>query len=164
MLPLREFHSPLSLELRIANGNSHTASRQDWLDSFELILRFLRNDKDYWESMTSSKTKTIKKTDIFLLPQHQQVLDDSAISSEVVSVRGYRTVTVKAELRRLGFKDNQCRVPGLLIDLWPIIEGHLQSRLDHDRLPPGVFFEGSSLTFSNKALMRLLAAGASVPR
>ncbi len=52
-----------------------------------------------------------------LLPQHSSLLQNSAISQEVVSARGYRSVTAKAELRRLGFTDRQCRVPALLIPI-----------------------------------------------
>ena len=52
-----------------------------------------------------------------LLPQHQQLIDKSAISSEVSAERGYRSVTVRAELRRLGFTETQCRVPALLIPI-----------------------------------------------
>ncbi len=36
---------------------------------------------------------------------------DSAILPEVVAARGYRMVTVKADLRRLGFSSVQDRVP-----------------------------------------------------
>ncbi len=54
------------------------------------------------------------------MPQHQKLIDDSAISLEVASKRGYRSVTTKAELRGLGFKDSQCRVPGLLIPIWGV--------------------------------------------
>ena len=50
------------------------------------------------------------KDDHFLLPQHQELLDDSAISSEVASARRYRSTTTKADLRRLGFKDSQCHI------------------------------------------------------
>jgi putative DNA primase/helicase len=52
-----------------------------------------------------------------LAPQHQKLLTESAISPEVAHARGYRTVTVKAELKRLGFWHAQCRVPGLLIPI-----------------------------------------------
>jgi len=53
-----------------------------------------------------------------LLPQHQKLLDDSVISPDVTQARGYRSVTVKSELRRLGFSERQCRVPALLIPVW----------------------------------------------
>lgn len=50
-----------------------------------------------------------------LLPKHRALIEASAISPEVMRARGYRTVTSKAELRRLGFSDTQCRVPALLV-------------------------------------------------
>lgn len=52
-----------------------------------------------------------------LLPQHQQLLDASAITPEVAAARGYRSITTKAELKARGFRDRQCRVPALLIPL-----------------------------------------------
>ena len=50
-----------------------------------------------------------------LLPQHAALLTASAISAQVVHSRGYRSITVKAELTRLGFSDRQARVPALLL-------------------------------------------------
>ena len=55
-----------------------------------------------------------------LLPQHGSLLQDSAISQEVVEARGYRSVTTKAELRRLGFKDRQCLVPALRVPIYGV--------------------------------------------
>ncbi len=52
-----------------------------------------------------------------LLPQHQSLLDASAISPEVVAARGYRSVTDKDELRALSFGFVQCSVPALLIPI-----------------------------------------------
>lgn len=52
---------------------------------------------------------------ITLLPHHQQLIDDSAISSEVALARGYWSTTKKAALKDLGFGDAQCRVPALVI-------------------------------------------------
>ena len=48
--------------------------------------------------------------------EHRTSLEvDSAISPEVIAARGYRTITVKAELRRLGFSASQTQTPALLI-------------------------------------------------
>jgi len=47
----------------------------------------------------------------------RMLLQESGISTEVAKTRGYRTVKTKAELRRLGFSDSQCNVPGLLISI-----------------------------------------------
>jgi len=50
-----------------------------------------------------------------LLPQHAAILAASSIPLEMAQARGYRSVTTKAELRRLGFGDAQCQAPALLI-------------------------------------------------
>jgi len=65
--------------------------------------------------------------------------EDSGISPEVVEARGYRTVETKAELKRLGFSDNQRNVPGLLIPVWgPQGEKVLyQYRPDEPRIKDG---------------------------
>lgn len=52
-----------------------------------------------------------------LVQQHYEMLKASAISDEVISERGYRTITDPKELRSLGFSDSQTRVPGLLLPL-----------------------------------------------
>ncbi len=47
---------------------------------------------------------------------HKKMLtEESGIAPEVVEARGYRTIEKKAELKRLGFSEAQCGVPGLLI-------------------------------------------------
>ena len=54
-----------------------------------------------------------------LIEIHKKMLvEESGISLEVVQKRGYRTVETKAELKRLGFSEAQCGVPGLLIPIW----------------------------------------------
>lgn len=55
-----------------------------------------------------------------LLTNHQKLIDDSAISPEVAAERGYRSVTSRAELGRLGFGDKQCRVPALLLPIYGV--------------------------------------------
>jgi hypothetical protein len=70
-----------------------------------------------------------------LLPQHQALLDASAISPKVALARGYRSVTTKRELAGL-FGPVQQRVPGLLIPLHDVY-GERQSyqlRPDDPRL------------------------------
>ncbi len=49
---------------------------------------------------------------------HAQLIKDSAIDEAVARQRGYRTVRSKAELERLGFGRNQCKVPALLIPIY----------------------------------------------
>ncbi len=53
-----------------------------------------------------------------LLSHHAELIAASAIAADVAEARGYRSVETKAELRRLGFVDSQCRVPALLIPIW----------------------------------------------
>ena len=52
-----------------------------------------------------------------LQPQHQELIDGSAISPEVAADRGYRSATTKADLERLGFSPQQRNIPGLLIPI-----------------------------------------------
>ncbi len=51
---------------------------------------------------------------------HLDQLQGSGISGEVITERGYRSVTNKAELVSLGFNSNQQRAPGILIPLWGV--------------------------------------------
>jgi len=51
-----------------------------------------------------------------LLPQHaDRIFRESSISKAVAGARGYRSVTVRADLQRLGFAPSQRIVPALLI-------------------------------------------------
>lgn len=53
-----------------------------------------------------------------LNPDHRgMLLLESGISQDVVKARGYKSVETKANLRRLGFSDVQCNVPGLLVPI-----------------------------------------------
>ena len=52
-----------------------------------------------------------------LLAQHALLLEGSGIDPEVARERGYRSVSKKAELERLGFGRRQCGVPALLIPI-----------------------------------------------
>jgi hypothetical protein len=56
----------------------------------------------------------------FLCNSHLEQLKASAISLEIATERGYRTVTDKVELTSLGFVRTQLRVPGLLIPQWRV--------------------------------------------
>src|SRR5437016_5797463 len=53
-----------------------------------------------------------------VLPQHEHLLDESAIASEVARARGYRSATHEAEVEALGFKGKHARVPALVIPLY----------------------------------------------
>ena len=48
----------------------------------------------------------------------KRLIEESGISPGVVEKRGYRTVEKKAELKRLGFSETRCSVPGLLIPIY----------------------------------------------
>lgn len=74
-----------------------------------------------------------------LLPQHAVLIRGSAISDEVATARGYRSIEQKARLTELGFSHAQARVPALLI---PIIGVHgdivlYQLRPDAPRIRDG---------------------------
>jgi hypothetical protein len=53
--------------------------------------------------------------DLSLSPDHRAQLVASAITPAVAVQRGYRTATTIREVKRLGFAESQCLVPGLLI-------------------------------------------------
>jgi uncharacterized protein DUF3854/uncharacterized protein DUF927 len=74
-----------------------------------------------------------------LLPHHATLITESAITREVASARGYRSVVSKAELRGLGFSASQSRVPALLVPIWNV-SGELASyqiRPDFPRIRDG---------------------------
>jgi hypothetical protein len=48
---------------------------------------------------------------------HALLLQRSAITPAVATVRGYRTLRTKAAVKRLGFADAQCHVPALLVPI-----------------------------------------------
>src|SRR5215211_3624607 len=71
-----------------------------------------------------------------LAEQHRRRIRASAIASDIALARDYRSIIVKAELRRLGFTDAQCRVPALLIPVWSVFGeiGNYQLRADDPRI------------------------------
>lgn len=74
-----------------------------------------------------------------LLPGHTEIIGKSAILPDVAKARGYRSVTTKSELKRLGFSDSQSRVPALLLPVWGV-SGEIvsyQIRPDEPRLRDG---------------------------
>ena len=74
-----------------------------------------------------------------LLPQHQALIEASAITPEVAQARGYRSITSRDELQRLGFPASQQLVPALLNPVWSIqgAIGTYQIRPDTPRLRAG---------------------------
>jgi Domain of unknown function (DUF3854) len=74
-----------------------------------------------------------------LLPHHAALIAASAIASEVAQARGYRSVTVKADLARAGFAESQRLTPTLLIPIYNVA-GDLatyQHRPDSPRIVNG---------------------------
>jgi len=55
-----------------------------------------------------------------LAPQHQALIDASAITADVAAARRYYTATTKTELAGLGFSEAQRRVPALVIPIWDV--------------------------------------------
>jgi hypothetical protein len=74
-----------------------------------------------------------------LLPQHQALIDGSAISPDVAEARGYRSLTTKAAVRGYGFAASQANVPGLLIPIWNVADdlATYQYRPDQPRIRDG---------------------------
>jgi hypothetical protein len=67
------------------------------------------------------------------------LIDESGIAPEVIEARGYRTVEKKVGVKRLGFSEAQCNVPGLLIPVWSPSRGIslYQYRPDEPRIKDG---------------------------
>jgi len=74
-----------------------------------------------------------------LLPEHARRISDSAISEHVGHARCYRSIETKAELKRLGFTDAQCRVPALLLPIYGVTGQivNYQIRPDEPRITNG---------------------------
>ncbi len=76
-----------------------------------------------------------------ILVSHHEIMlrEESGITQEVIDTRGYRTVKTKAELKRLGFSDRQCNVPGLLIPIYSPTGkiANYQYRPDQPRIDDG---------------------------
>src|SRR4051812_22559742 len=74
--------------------------------------------------------------DANILPHHQALISASGISDAVAAERGYRSVTTRAELGRLGFAESQRSVPTLLVPIWTVFGeiGTYQCRPDTPRI------------------------------
>ena len=55
-----------------------------------------------------------------LLPHHAELVRASGINETVAQARGYRSVTVRSELERMGFTKPQRNVPALLVPVWNV--------------------------------------------
>ena len=105
-----------------------------------------------------------------LAPQHAALLQASAIKPEVVAARGYRTVTTRAELRRLGFSDAQAREPALLVPVRTVHGeiGTYQIRPDTPRIVKGKALKyetikGARMLLDVPPLARPMLGNPSVP-
>lgn len=106
-----------------------------------------------------------------LSPEHERSLTTgSSITPDVITARGYRTVTVRAELGRLGFTDQQRNVPALLIPLHGVLGGIVgyQTRPDQPRIEKGkaIKYEtpsGARMVLDVHPSMRHLISDPSVP-
>lgn len=87
-----------------------------------------------------------------LSQHHAHLIAASAISEEVADARGYRTVTTKTELRRLGFSDRQRCVPSLLLPVHSVTgeTPFYQIRPDQPR-----FVKGKALKYETPAGARM---------
>ncbi len=56
-----------------------------------------------------------------LLPQHQRLLEESAIPEDIVEERGSQSITTKAELKARGFANRQCLVPTMEIPIFNVL-------------------------------------------
>lgn len=74
-----------------------------------------------------------------LLPHHLAMLKASGLSHAIIEQRGYQSVTKRAELHHLGFGDQQCSVPALLLPIRTVTGalGGYQSRPDQPRMRKG---------------------------
>ncbi|QVL30284.1 DUF3854 domain-containing protein [Telmatocola sphagniphila] len=54
----------------------------------------------------------------YLLPHHQAKLQNSGLSPEAISARGYKTLSTKVEVERLSFSRSQATAPALQIPIW----------------------------------------------
>jgi hypothetical protein len=89
-----------------------------------------------------------------LSPEHLNLIVRSAIAPEVARLRGYRTITTKAELRRYGFGKNQQITPTLLIPLYDVtgkFAGYHQHRPDSPRVK-----DGKPIKYETLAKMRMV--------
>src|SRR5579884_3365100 len=90
--------------------------------------------------------------DLGLLPKHRALIEASAIIPAVAAARGYRSVSVMADLKRLGFSPAQRLVPALL---HPVLNvrgenGLYQIRPDEPRI-----VDGRALKYETPAGTRL---------
>ena len=84
-----------------------------------------------------------------LLPQHLKLLVDSGISPEVALERGYASLTVKADIYRMGFKRAQCNVPALYLPVRGTTGAIVNHQIRPDR--PRVGRKGTAVKYETPA-------------
>jgi hypothetical protein len=77
-------------------------------------MSILGQDQKYGASLSATWDE------LALTDHHRAELVKSGISPEVARERGYRTATTIREVKRLGFGESQCQVPGLLIPIYTL--------------------------------------------
>jgi putative DNA primase/helicase len=65
--------------------------------------------------LPTEQQQDITWDDLPLAERHRDELIGSAISPAVAAERGYRTVTTIRDVKKLGFAESQCLMPGLLL-------------------------------------------------
>jgi hypothetical protein len=70
--------------------------------------------------MRADRSRDYCKEGARLSDLHLKLIVDSAIASGIARERGYRTITIKAELKRYGFGKSQRITPTLLIPLYSV--------------------------------------------
>jgi hypothetical protein len=106
-----------------------------------------------------------------LSPEHRRMLvEGSGLSDDIISGRGYETVTTKSQLRQLGFGPTQTNVPALLIPVFnPRGERVLyQSRPDVPRIKDGKvikyeMMKGATMALDVHPAVRQLLGDPGVP-
>jgi hypothetical protein len=88
---------------------------------------------------------------VTLLPHHRQLIESSAISSEVAEARGYYSVSEPKELNGL-FSASQRRAPALVIPVWDVYgdRAFFQLRPDEPRVK-----NGRTLKYETPAAVRM---------
>lgn len=83
-----------------------------------------------------------------VLPQHQELLEDSAIAIDVAEARKYVSVDTKDALVKRGFP-RWVNVPGLLIPIWPIDGSEPTAQYRSDR--PSMRPDGQAAKYVNRS-------------
>ncbi len=89
-----------------------------------------------------------------LLPQHERLIQNSAITPEVAQARGYWSATTRVEVEALGFTGKQARVPALVVPIHGVTGEVVLHQLRPDR--PRLNAKGKALKYETAAKSRLV--------